>query len=150
VLKALEPLRVARYLTTFTGEELTKSAITVIGTGNTPLKGIKILSPRDIFFDAPLVDLGLPSNTTWNATLAPLASTDYATAVGWNGIGSIPDQAQVKIVALVELAHSMGIKARFWDTPGWPIEARNNVWAQLLDHGADWLNADDLDAASKF
>lgn len=150
VLKALEPLRAAHYLTTFSGETLARSAVTVIGTGNTPLEDIKMLLPRDIFFDAQLVGLNSPSNTTWDINLAPLASTDYAVAVGWNGIGNITEQDQAKITALIGVAHSMGIKARFWDTPGWPIAARNNVWRVLLDSGADWLNADDLDAASSF
>jgi hypothetical protein len=44
---------------------------------------------------------------------------------------------------------------RFWDTPGWPIIARNNVWRELLNDEADWLNAGDLEqdlevAVSKF
>lgn len=129
---------------------LTKSAVTVIGTGNTPLDGIKALSPRDMFFDAPLIGLGPSSNTTWNATLAPLASVDYEVAVGWSGIGNITDTQHTSIVTLVQQAHSLGITARFWDTPGWPISARNNVWRQLRDDGADWLNADDLEAASAF
>lgn len=32
------------------------------------------------------------------------------------------------------------------DFPG----ARNNVWTELINDGADWLNADDLEAASSF
>jgi len=140
----------AHYLTTFSEGVLIKSAVTIVGTGNTPLNGIKLLSPRDIFFDAQLTDLGIPSNTTWDITLAPLASTDYAATVSWNGIGNITERDQVKIKALIEVAHSMGIKARFWDTPSWPVGARNNVWRVLLDSGVDWLNADDLNAASEF
>ncbi|CAL1695463.1 unnamed protein product [Somion occarium] len=151
ILKAFEPLRKAGYLTTFANGTLTKSAVTVIGTGNSPLEQVKALSPRDYFFDAPLTQLTDPSlNTTWDPSLSPIASTDYETAVGWNGIGNISDSQIANITKFVQDAHDRGIKARFWDTPGWPIHARENVWRVLAENGADWLNADDLEAASNF
>ncbi|KAJ3559758.1 hypothetical protein NM688_g139 [Phlebia brevispora] len=151
ILQALEPLRSKGYLTTFANGTLTQSAVTVVGTGNSPLDGVKALSPRDYFFDAPLTQLTDPSlNTTWDPTLSPLASTDYEPAVGWNGLGNISEAQLANIVTFVGDAHARGIAARFWDTPGWPIHARNAVWKVLLDNGADWLNADDLQAASEF
>jgi hypothetical protein len=125
--------------------------VIVVGTGNSPLEQVKALSPRDYFFDAPLTQLTDPSlNTTWDPTLSPIASTDYAAAVGWSGIGNISITQRNTIVTLVNEAHQRGIRARFWDTPGWPINARENIWRELLNDGADWLNADDLQAASQF
>lgn len=151
VLKALEPLRSAGYLTTFANGTLTQSVITVVGTGNSPLAQVKALEPRDYFFDAPLDQLNDSSlNTTWDATLSPLASTDYEVVVGWSGIGDISEAQRNNLTTLVNDAHSRGIKARLWDTPGWPISARDNVWRALMDNGIDWLNADDLEAASQF
>jgi len=151
ILDALEPLRSAGYLTTFANGMLIKSAVTVIGTGNSPLEQVKQLSPRDYFFDAPLDQLDDPSlNTIWDPTLSPIASTDYEVAVGWNGIGNVSKTQLANLTKFVSDAHSRGIKARFWDTPGWPINARKNVWTLLMDNGADWLNADDLEAASNF
>ncbi|KAH8102445.1 hypothetical protein BXZ70DRAFT_969881, partial [Cristinia sonorae] len=151
VLKALEPLRAAGYLTTFANGTLTTSAVTVIGTGNSPLEIVKQLSPRDYFFDAPLMQLDDPSlNTTWGPALSPIASTDYEVAVGWHGIGAISTAQLANLTKFVGEAHARGIKARFWDTPAWPIVARNNIWTMLMNHGADWLNADDLEAASNF
>ncbi|KAJ4490968.1 hypothetical protein J3R30DRAFT_3277281 [Lentinula aciculospora] len=149
VLKALEPLRQLNYLTTFANDTLTVSVITAVGTGNTPLNGIKALSPRDVFFDAPLTGLDDP-NTSFNVTLSPIASTDYEPAIGWPGIGNISEAQAGNLIKFINDAHSRGIKARFWDTPGWPIQARHAVWEQLLNSGADWLNADDLEAASQF
>lgn len=122
------------------------SAITVIGTGNSPLDRVKALDPRDYFFDGPLANL----TTDFKPTLSPIASTDYGVAVGWNGIGTIPDDKLAKLRQLIGNAHALGIEARFWDTPGWPVSARNNVWKVLLENGADWLNADDVKAASEF
>lgn len=147
----MEPLRERGYLSTFANGTLKLSAVLVVGTGNSPLEQVKALNPRDYFFDAPLTQLTDPSlNTTWDPTLSPLASTDYEVAVGWSGIGTISDAQRANITKFVGDAHARGILARFWDTPGWPINARNAVWAELLADGADWLNADDLEAASSF
>lgn len=87
-------------------------------------------------------------NSTFNPTISPLASVDYNVAVGWSGIGSINNTQLSAIQTLVADAHALGIRARFWDTPGYPIFARNAVWQTLIDNGADWLNADDLEAAA--
>ncbi|KII85730.1 hypothetical protein PLICRDRAFT_178761 [Plicaturopsis crispa FD-325 SS-3] len=150
VLRQLASLRDAGYLTTYhtTNATLNASAITVVGTGNTPLAGIRALSPaRDIFFDAPLDTLAA---TDIDASISPLASTDYSGAVGWSGIGDIGAAQAANVARLVGDAHARGIKARFWDTPGWPVGARDAVWKALAERGADWLNADDLEAASEF
>ncbi|KAK0478417.1 hypothetical protein IW261DRAFT_1483435 [Armillaria novae-zelandiae] len=141
ILEALAPLREKGYLTT--------QQVTVIGTGNSPLDDVLALSPRDYFFDAPLAELST-TETLWNVTISPVASTDYEVAVGWNGIGNISEAQLTNLTQFVNDAHERGIAARYWDTPGWPIQARNNVWKQLADAGADWLNADDLEAASQF
>ncbi|TCD61318.1 hypothetical protein EIP91_008646 [Steccherinum ochraceum] len=151
ILQALQPLRAGGFLTTFANGTLNTSAVTVIGTGNSPLEQVKALSPRDYFFDAPLTQLDDPSlNTTWDPTLSPIASTDYEVAVGWSGIGNISDAQLANLTKFVNDAHTRGIKARYWDTPAWPINARTNVWKVLMDNGADWLNVDDLEAASSF
>jgi len=151
ILAAMEPLRQKGFLTTFANGNLTESVITVVGTGNSPLEQVKALSPRDYFFDAPLTQLNDTSlNTTFDPTLSPLASTDYGPAIGWSGIGNISETQRSNILTLVEMAHSVGIRARFWDTPGWPIHAREAIWQELLNDGSDWLNADDLEAASSF
>ena len=145
MLEALKPLRDAGYLTTYySNGTLLSSAVTVIGTGNSPLDLVQKLDPRDYFFDGPLTNL-----TGFKPTLSPIASTDYAVAVGWNGIGTISDGQLVSLKGFIDDAHALGIQARFWDTPGWPLSARDNVWKVLLDYGADWLNADDLEAASQ-
>jgi len=145
VLSALQPLRERGYLTTCVSNgTCTLGPLVVVGTGNTPLAGIQALSPRDVFFDAPLTAL----NSTFDITISPIASTDYEVAVGWSGIGNINQTQLAAIQKYVADAHALGIRARFWDTPGWPIQARNNVWQTLIDNGADWLNADDLEAAA--
>ncbi|PFH54552.1 hypothetical protein AMATHDRAFT_135231 [Amanita thiersii Skay4041] len=149
ILSALEPLRQNGYLTTFKDGQLSPGAVTVVGTGNTPLEGIKNLSPRDLFFDAPLANL-TGGDTEWSVALSPLASTDYAAFIGWDGTTPIKDDQLARIQQMVNDAQNLGLKARFWDTPGWPINARNNIWKTLVGTGNYWLNADDLEAAANF
>ena len=151
ILKALQPLRSAGYLSTSRNGKLTTSVVTVIGTGDSPLDIIKALEPRDYFFDAPLTQLNDVSlNTTWNATLSPIASAHYGATVGWNGLTTISDEQRNIITTLVNNAHTRGIEVRIWDMPRWPVIARNNIWRELLNDGVDWLNVDDVEDASKF
>jgi len=151
ILAELEPLRERGFLSTFANGTLTLSAVIVVGTGNSPLEQVKALEPRDFFFDAPLTQLNNATlNTTWGPTLSPLASTDFGAAIGWSGIGNISADQRAAILGFVNDAHTRGIRARFWDTPGWPIAARDAIWQELINDGADWLNADDLVAASQF
>ena len=46
VVRALEPLRVAGYLTTYNGTAAVPGPVTVIGTGNTPLDQVRAHTPR--------------------------------------------------------------------------------------------------------
>ncbi|KAF9499732.1 hypothetical protein BDN71DRAFT_1441300 [Pleurotus eryngii] len=149
VLDALSPLRERGYLSTFADGAFTQSAVLVIGTGNTPLAQVQALSPRDFFFDAPLT--GLEDTTVnWDPTLSPIASADFAAAVGWNGLGTISDAQLSNLTKFINDAKARGINSRFWNTPEWPVFARENIWRVLLNNGAFWLNADDLEAASQF
>lgn len=148
MLEALQPLRDAGYLTTYySNGTFVRSAVTVIRTGNSPLDPIRTLDPRDYFFDGPLANLS--GGDIFKPTLSPIASTGFAGAVGWNELGTISNGQLTRLRELVVGAHALGIQARFWDTPGWPVSARNNVWKVLLESGVDWLNTDDVEAASE-
>lgn len=46
-------------------------------------------------------------------------------------------------------AHSLGLKVRYWEIPAWPISWRNYLWRELVSLGIDYLNVDDLKAATK-
>jgi hypothetical protein len=77
------------------------------------LDDVKALDPRFYFFDAPLATLNDTSaNTTWDITLSPIASTDFAAVVGWSGLGEINDTQREAILTLVNDAHTRGIQAR--------------------------------------
>lgn len=46
-------------------------------------------------------------------------------------------------------ASKRGLRARYWDTPSWPVSQRDHVWDILEKEGVGMLNVDDLDAATK-
>ncbi|KAJ9617131.1 Altered inheritance of mitochondria protein 6 [Cladophialophora chaetospira] len=149
VVKALQPLRSGGYLTSFNGSGITLGAVTVVGTGNTPLDQIQPLKQRDYFFDAGLDKLGsTQSNIT--AAVAPVASTDFGAQIGEINGTTFNSTQLATLRSQIAVAKSKGILARYWDTPGWPISTRNAVWETLLDEGVGLLSVDDLPAAAGF
>jgi hypothetical protein len=133
VLKALEPLRSGKWLTTFDGKERFNRPVTIIGTGNTQLSDVQKYLPRDVFFDAPLAQLTDSKFSSLTANESPIASTNFAATFGD-----------------VRRREKKGIMARYWNQPAFPIGTRNAIWRILWDEGVDLLNVDDLKGASEF
>ncbi|KAL1297768.1 hypothetical protein AAFC00_006305 [Neodothiora populina] len=153
VIKALAPLREGGWLTTFNGTSVTPGAVTVIGTGNTPLNQVQGVGnashPRDFFWDAPLAALNTTaSNIT--ADVSPIASTDFATQFGEVRNESFNATQLALLRAQIAAASSKNIGVRYWDQPGWPISTRDAIWRTLWDEGVTLLNVDDLEAAAEF
>lgn len=153
VIEALEPLRQKGYLTTVKGAEtITHGAVTIIGTGETPLNMVAPVKDRDYFFDAPLANLNDPKYSNITSLVSPIASTDFEAVVGKITIDTEPILGDDQIRPLrdqIATAKQRGIGARYWNTPYWPIRQRNLVWRTLLREGVTLLNADDLDAVTK-
>lgn len=149
VVQALEPLRAGGWLTTFNGTGVTPGAVTVIGTGNTPLNQVQGVSPRDYFYDAPLATLDTAaSNIT--ADVSPFASVDFAAQFGTVRNETFNSTQLALLRAQIATAQSKGIKTRYWDQPGWPVSTRNAIWRILWDEGVDLLNVDDLEGSFDF
>ena len=147
VIDALQPLRSARYLTTLSKSGITTGAVTVIGTGNTPLNQIQGVSKRDYFYDAPLPFLAT-SNITSDISLT--ANWDFVDVFGEVRNQTFNSTQMETLEKQVATAHAKGIAVRYWDLPGWPIGTRNAVWRILWDAGVDLINVDDLEGASNF
>lgn len=150
---ALEPLRAAGYLTTYfpANDTLVPGPVTAIGTGNTRLADVlnQSTDARDLFYDAPLAP-SIPDDVT-GPEVAPIASTQFSAWFGHVVSAAVPALNETGLKLLkeqVDAAHARGIGARYWDTPGYPIGARNAVWRTLIDAGVDLLNVDDLEAAA--
>ena len=155
VLQQLEPLRSRGYLTYFNGSAIIPGPITVVGTGNTPFDLLTTNTTyRDIFFDAPLDQLWGNEDTPSNATLytaenSYYASVDFASAIGKPSHGILAPEQVDLIVGQAAAAAKRGLKARYWDTPKWPVGVRDHVWDVLVKEGVGMLNVDDLEGASR-
>ncbi|KAH0346005.1 hypothetical protein KCU81_g4056, partial [Aureobasidium melanogenum] len=94
---------------------------------------------------------GLPANTpasAFNNGTSYYASLNFKKAVGhvWRGRLS---QKQLKIIrGQIRGAKKAGLKARYWNTPSWPVSLRNHIWHVLAQEGVGMLNADDLEGAA--
>ena len=142
VVRALEPLRSRGYLTKVSDDQIVWGAVTVIGTGATPLNQVAPVANRDYFYDGPLQSLA-KNNIT--ATISPIASAQLSSIVGK---GTPLNKTQIETLhKLVGEAAALGIKSRLWDLPEWPIKTRDTVWRQLVDE-VYLLNVDDLEAAA--
>lgn len=149
VVRALEPLRAAGYLTTFNGTGVTEGPVTVIGTGNTPLDQIQGVEDRDYFYDASLPDL-TTSLTNLTSEVSLTANTAFSAVFGEVRNQTFNATQLATLQEQVATAHDKGMLVRYWDTPGWPVGTRNAVWRILWEGGVDLINVDDLVAASNF
>ncbi|EME48129.1 hypothetical protein DOTSEDRAFT_69910 [Dothistroma septosporum NZE10] len=171
VSQQLQSLREKDYLTYWDGSQTHSRAVTVVGTGNTPFDLVtKNETYRDIFFDAPLDSLyenafdsasgislpqkssqgtvGTSSASDFNPSNSYYASVSFTHAVGFVWRGHLSRKQMDTIRGQIRGAHRRGLKARYWDTPSWPVGLRNHVWHVLMKEGADILNVDDLKGAA--
>jgi hypothetical protein len=171
----LTALREKNYLTYFDGVKIVPGPITVVGTGNAPFQLITANSTyRDIFFDAPLDKLTTDTslllsgpiisrrndgqgNTGIDPTLGAsqfrsdnsyYASVNFKQSIGFPWRGHLSKAQLTKLREQIKAAHDKGLKARYWNTPEWPVGLRNHIWRVLVDEGVDYLNVDDLRAAA--
>lgn len=154
ILQQLEPLRSRGYLTYFNGSTVIPGPITVVGSGNTPFNLlISNTTYRDVFFDAPLGQLWgetAPSNASlYTSDNSYYASVDFTTAIGKPWHGSLAPQQVDTILGQAGAAAAKGLKARYWNTPAWPVGVRDHVWDVLEKEGVGMLNVDDLESASQ-
>lgn len=117
VYKALEPLRQKGYLTTYNraNDKIDFSAITVIITTHANVLGqVEALEPRDMFMDAPLLDI---ANSAYTPTLSLTAHASYLRLFGE---GWTVTKHREQIRKLVAEAHAKGIMVRLWGIPNRP------------------------------
>jgi hypothetical protein len=132
---------------------------------------------RDIFFDAPLDKLSdnptsalsfqkkfgtdpLSTAGQGNTGIDPslgssqftssnsyYASINFKRSIGFPYRGRLSHSQLKTLRAQIKAAHEKGLKARYWNTPTWPVGLRNHIWKILIEEGADYLNVDDLRSA---
>jgi hypothetical protein len=78
VVEQLEPLRRGGWLTYWTNGTLTKGAVTVVASGRATLDKVAANSTyRDIFLDAPLMDITNPLYNTSNSYYASVSTPHH-------------------------------------------------------------------------
>ncbi|KAI0444719.1 hypothetical protein F4803DRAFT_511011 [Xylaria telfairii] len=138
VVKALDPLRQAGYLSRLENGVFVKKAITVVASGSAPFDRISTgdgVPNRDIFYDANLGALG---GTTYTSQNSYVASADFQDVVGDAKTPTLTTAQMNTITNEVNQAHAKGLVARYWNLPG------EYLWESLKALGVDLLNADDL------
>ncbi|RFU35665.1 hypothetical protein B7463_g632, partial [Scytalidium lignicola] len=151
VVSQLDGLRSRGWLTYWTpAEGVVQRPITIVGSGDAPFDAITANTTyRDIFYDAPLTKLS-DVDTAYNSNNSYYASTSLSEAVGMVMFGSFTSKQKSKAAGQVQRAEDLGLKSRYWDTPGWPVGWRNRIWEELVRLQASVLNADDLTAAARW
>ena len=148
VMKQLEPLRKKGWLSFVEDGTVTHRAVTVVATGNSEFGMVsQNATYRDVFFDAPLEAL---EASPYDSTNSYYTSVSFKQTVGLVRFGRLSDGQVGTIRKQVAQAHSLGLKARYWGLPAWPISVRNHVWEVLQREGVDILNVDDLKGAREF
>ncbi|KAI0480932.1 hypothetical protein GGR56DRAFT_688338 [Xylariaceae sp. FL0804] len=147
----LAPLRERGYLSWWgTGERdggrragagFHRGAVTVVVSGDVSLVDLRDYNPDgDLFLDAPLT--GVESGRYSAAEGSFYASVNLREATAQHGLQ--PGDREW-FADLSRTAHEKGLMVRFWDVPH-----PKKMWRDVLDMGADVINADDLAFTARF
>ena len=87
-----------------------------------------------------------PANSYYASVSFKRTILGFPTLAPWrNKMGN----AQIDLVRKqIAGAHARGLKVRYWSVPEWPRGLRNYFWRVLVKEGVDYLNVDDLKAAT--
>jgi hypothetical protein len=103
---------------------------------------------RDVFFDAPLLEL-MPSsdkisgNSDYNAQNSYYASADFRKAIGNVHPTGFSDKQLANIREQVQTAHGLGLEVRYVNTPNWSHKLRSYIRRILTREGVDILSVDE-------
>lgn len=136
----VETLSTRTYLTTFgDGGVVEERGVTVILTGDAESKTALVdATPAPRPFARDSNDLALDTEADANVIAGAL---NFGAYVGsWDGESEPPEALSRQCACVVERAHAVGRKVRLFGGPDTPAS-----WTFQLDHGVDFVNADDLE-----
>jgi hypothetical protein len=125
----------ADILTVVRDGKVESKAVSIVISGNRPIKTIREAKIRYAGLDGRLSDLDSDSPSH----LMPWISDNWRNHFRWRGDGPISDLEQKKLSDLVKAAHARGRKIRFWAAPD-----NAGAWNLLAVSGVDLINTDDL------
>jgi hypothetical protein len=174
--KQLQSLREAQWLTHWNGTHRVERPITIVASGHALFELIAANdSYRDIFFDAPLTSLASESDPAapnhaavdhtahsnpvypgpdllryrYNPSNSWYASSESKADGGILSNFAITSPQLRSLADHMRMAKARGLIPRYWGTPRWPRNLRDQIWEVLLQEGVGILNVDDLRAARK-
>jgi alkaline phosphatase len=110
-------------------------------TGNRPNPETFFSYPSFILFDG---DLKKEYSVNALSKIA-LFSDNLTNYTKWNGTGIIPAPEKIIIDSLIQKAHSLNKKVRFWASPDFA-----EAWHQLIQEDVDYINTDHIVELSSF
>jgi alkaline phosphatase len=115
--------------------------VQLVISGNRPDAALWSSYPSYILFD------GRPSVQYTAAQLRriPLISDNFRSYTAWNGKGTPAEGDATKLRAVVDAAHGLQKKFRFWATPD---EA--DTWKAMMELGVDYINTDKVDGLADY
>lgn len=119
VVKALDPLRQAGYLSKVENGVFKRGAVTISASGSAPFDRISSgdgVPNRDVFYDAPLANL---DGADYNRQNSYTASADFEDVVSSDG--NISSDELTKLRSHVSKAHARGLVARYCEFNKTPI-----------------------------
>jgi hypothetical protein len=131
----------AEMLTTIRDGKAAPGAISIVISGNRPLKEVAAEKVRYAGIDGRLTDLDADTP----AELMPMISDNWGLHFRWRGVGEIPAAERAKLREVVDKAHQHGRTVRFWNIP-----ANATIWGELSAAGVDLINTDDLAGLEKY
>jgi len=138
--KQLKPY--AHILTRYENGKVYPGAVTIVISGNRPVRQVAALKTRYVFIDGRFTDLRENKSTS---DLVPLVSAPWNGTFAWQGYGEISAKELDKLRLIIKAAHQQGRLVRFWAVPH-----RENIWQVFYNEGVDLINADDLPRLQKF
>jgi alkaline phosphatase len=104
-------------------------------SGNRPADSLFASYPAYIWFD------GVLSRQYTSAALSKIVmlSDDMKNYTRWDGTTVLPDTAYRRLDSMVQYAHHLQKKIRFWDAPD-----SINAWQELMRLQVDYINTDHI------
>ena len=115
--------------------------IKVVISGNRPDASLFKTYPPFIWFDGEL-------SKTYSADAMEkiaMLSDDLQHYTLWNGKGGIPVRDQPKLDSIIQRAHALHKKVRFWNAPDFI-----NSWYVFMSLGVDYINTDHIEFLAHF
>ncbi len=115
--------------------------LSIVMTGAVPPGSVMLNYPAWLNFDVDHVD----GFTKQQLTKIGLVSVPFSRYSKWNGTGEINQQDVSRLNGIIDSAHAIGKKIRFWDTPDNPTS-----WKELIKLNSDVIGTDHINELADF